>query len=146
MPTIFNGNVCLAQKVAFHTFAFAVNATEVGPWTASIITTTAACNLETGTMAKVGAQALACYFLPAAPIVTWLKSSEKAIVYAKEIYRASKWTYKAAKRFTSPIELVNYVGGQFLTRGGIIAGVKKLCGVKSSDEFYWEREEFKCFG
>lgn len=141
MTTKFKDGTSRHKKTLFHTYAFAVNATEIGVWGAAYITTSVATDLSVDTFVRAGAKTLAVYFIPAAPLYTMIKNTDRAVATGKQLVRGGSFVYKSARYFTSQIEFVNYISTKALTKYGATEALKSLCNVEECDAFYWERPE-----
>lgn len=142
MATKFKEGVGWKRKVAFHTYAYAFNCTEVGVWAAAAITTSVASDIDTIDVVKKGAKMAAYYFVPAAPAYTILKNVDKAVYAGKKVAFYGTKAYKITTIYTAPINFFNSLGAKALTKYGVNEAIKELCGVEECDAFYWERPEY----
>jgi hypothetical protein len=85
MSTKFREGVGWKRKVAFHTYAYALNSTQVGVWAAAAITTSVASDVDAVEVVKKGATMAACYLVPAAPVYTIVKNVDKAVYAGKNV-------------------------------------------------------------
>lgn len=143
MTTKFKEGVGWKRKLFFHTYAYMLNSTEIGVWSAAAISTSVACDVNVGSVVKQGATMAACYFCPAAPAYTFVKSIDKAVAVSKNVAKYGSYAYKLSTIYTAPIEFVNYLGAKTCSRFGATESIKHMCGVIESDSFYWERPEYE---
>lgn len=142
MATKFKEGVSWRRKLFFHTYAYALNSTEIGVWSAAAITTSVACDVNVGSVVKQGATMAAFYLCPAAPAYAFIKGVDKSVAVTKNVAKYGSYAYKLSTIYTAPIELANYLGAKACTRIGATEGIKYFCGVEESDAFYWERPEY----
>jgi hypothetical protein len=141
MATKFKPGTSIKRKALFHAYAFAVNSTEIGPWAAGYLATRVATDISVDSVVREGAAAVAFYCVPAAPIYMYVKRADKAIALGKKVITHGTLLYKTAKKYTSPIEFVNYVCSKGITTFGVTETMKQYCQVKECDAFYWEQDK-----
>lgn len=142
MITRFKEGVGWKRKLFFNIYAYIINSAEVGVWAAAAITTTIACDVKVETVVKQDALGLACYFCPAAPLYTYVKSIDRAVAISKDVSKYTSYAYRAAACYTSPIVTLNSLGLKVFTKLGLSESMKHLCGVEECDAFYWQRPEY----
>ena len=143
MPTKFREGTSMKRKALFHAYAFAVNSTEIGPWAAGYLATRVATDISVESVVREGATAVALYCVPAAPMFMYVKKADKAISMGKKVVSHGTLLYKTAKKYTSPIEFVNYVCSKGITTLGLTETMKHYCNVEECDAFYWEQNSSK---
>jgi hypothetical protein len=140
MATTFKEGTSIKRRAIFYAYAFAVNSTEIGPWAAGYVATRVATDISVESVVREGAAAVACYFVPAAPLFMYVKKADKAYYLGKKAARYGSLAYKIAKKYTSPIEFVNYVFSKGITTFGLTETMKNYCNVEQCDAFYWEQD------
>lgn len=142
MSTKFKEGTGRLKRYTFNAFTLAVNSTEVGLVAAIGVAAKTSINYNVEDVVRMGAKYTLYYLVPGAGGWLYVKNVENALSAGKTAYKYSKRAYTIARKVSSPIEFVNYVAAQGITKLGLVETMKNLCDVEETDAFVWEHPEF----